>query len=224
VKRTVGIVAGVVALCMVGYIGSRLAAEPPKAPAAGTPAAPQPQTKVAVLNLSYVIKNYKKWEAFQADYKKKLEGFDAQLKPMKDDYEKYEKEIKKPEVSAATKEDYGKKMREIQRVMQDKAEDYKKVLAEFEANSFTTIYNDVKYWTERYARAKGIELVMHYNDGTTEAEVNAATNIGRKMGQGACFPLYVAEGMDISKQVVAYLNQAVTSAPTNYTKPAGSGN
>ena len=30
----------------------------------------------------------------------------------------------------------------------------------------------------RTGAPKGIELVMHYNDGTTEAEVNAATNIG----------------------------------------------
>jgi Skp family chaperone for outer membrane proteins len=221
VKRTAGIVAGVVALCLVGYIGSRLAADPPKAPATGTPAAPQPQTKVAVLNLSYVIKNYKKWEQFQADYKKKLETFDTQLKPEKEKYEGWEKEMKKAEVSAATKEEIGKKMREIQRVMQDKAEDYKKVLAEMEGNSFTTIYNDVKNMTERYARSKGIELVMHYNDGTTEAEVNAPTNIGRKMGQGACFPLYTAPGMDISQDVLKYLNAALASAPTEYTKPAG---
>jgi Skp family chaperone for outer membrane proteins len=222
VKRTVGIVAGVVALCLVGYVGSRLAAEPPKtAPTAGTPAAPQPQTKVAVMNLSYVIKNYKKWEAFQKDYKEKLEAFDKQLAPKKKEYEDWEKELKKPEVSAAQKEEIGKKMREIQRVMQDKAEDYKKVLAEFEGNSFTTIYNDVKNMTERYARSKGIELVMHYNDGTTEAEVNTPTNIGRKMGQGACFPLYTAPGMDISQDVLKYLNAALTSAPTKYTAPAG---
>ncbi len=216
-KRTVGIVAGVVALCLVGYIGSRLAAEPPKAPAA----APQPQTKVAVLNLSSVIKGYTKWKQFQDDYKKKLEDFDTKLKPMKEDYEKYEKEMKKAEIPAAQKEEYGKKMREIQRVMQDKAEDYKKVLAEYEGNSFTTIYNDVKSMTERYARSKGIELVMHYNDGTTPAEVNAPTNIGRKMGQGACFPLYTAPGMDISEDVLKYLNAALASAPTKYTDPAG---
>jgi Skp family chaperone for outer membrane proteins len=221
VKRTVGIVAGVVALSLVAYVGSRLAADPPSAPATGTPAAPQPETKIRVMNLSYVIKNYKKWEAFQKEYKDKLEAFDKQLKPMKDDYDKYDKEIKKAETPAATKEDYGKKMREIQRVMQDKAEDYKKVLAEFEGNSFTTIYNDVKNMTERYARSKRIELVMHYNDGTTEAEINTPTNIGRKMGQGACFPLYTAPGMDISKDVVNYLNAELSKAPTKYTEPAG---
>ena len=43
---------------------------------------PEPQTKVAVMNLSYVIKNYKKWETFQNDYKTKLEAFDKKLKPL----------------------------------------------------------------------------------------------------------------------------------------------
>ena len=56
---------------------------------------------------------------------------------------------------------------------------------------------------------------------TTEAEMNTANNIGRRMNQGACFPLYVTPGMDISEEVLAYLNQSVASAPTTYTPPAG---
>jgi Skp family chaperone for outer membrane proteins len=221
VKRTVVIVAGVVALSLVGYVGSRLTAQTGTATKSPAPAAPQPQTKVAVMNLSYVIKNYKKWTVFQDEYKQKLDAFDNQLKPMKENLEKWDKERNKPGTDAATKADLEKKMRETQFSMQTKADDYKKVLADFEGNSFTTIYNDVKNMTERFARNRGLELVMHYNDGTTDAEINTPTNIGRKMGQGACFPLYKAPGMDISEDVLKYLNAALTSAPTSYTPPAG---
>jgi Skp family chaperone for outer membrane proteins len=221
VKRTVVIVTAVAALSLVGYVGSRLAAQTGTQPKTAPPAAPQPpQTKVAVLNLSYVIKNYKKWETFQTDYKAKLESFDKQLEPMKKQLESWDKERSKADVNAATKADIEKKMREIQFTMQGKADDYKKVLAELEGNSFTTIYNDVKNMTERFAKARGIELVMHYNDGTTDAEINMPSNIGRKMGQGACFPLYVTPGMDISQDVLKYLNAALAAAPTQYTPPA----
>jgi Skp family chaperone for outer membrane proteins len=220
VKRTVVIVAGMLAIGLVAYLGSRLAAEPPGAtpPKTATPAAaaPQPQTKVAVMNLSYVIKNYKKWMAFQEEYKKKLEGYDAQLKTLKEQYESKEKELAKM-TDAGMKEKLAKDMRELRNQMADKTEDGKKALADMEATQFSTIYKDVQNMTERYAKSRGIELVMHYNDGTTDAEVNNPVNIGRKMSQGGCFPLYVTPGMDISKDVLAYLNQAVDS---KYT-PAG---
>jgi Skp family chaperone for outer membrane proteins len=220
VKRTVVILAGVSALCMVAYLGSRLAAEPP----AGTPAksgasaaAPQPQCKVAVLNLSYVIKNYKKWTTFQGEYKAKLETYDAALKTMKGQLDLKQEEMKKAD--AGMKEQLDKQMRDIQRAMQDKTDDGKKALADMEAKQFSTIYKDVQDMTTRYAKSRGIEIVMHYNDGTTEAEINNPMNIGRKMGQGACFPLYTAPGVDISQDVLAYLNQAVASEPTKYSTP-----
>jgi Skp family chaperone for outer membrane proteins len=221
VKRTVVILAGVSALCMVAYLGSRLAAEPP----AGTPAksgaaavTPQPQSKVAVLNLSYVIKNYKKWTTFQTEYKAKLEAYDGELKKLKGQLDLKQQNL--PKVDPGQKEQMEREMRDIQRAMQDKTEDGKKALAEMEAKQFSTIYKDVQDMTTRYAKSRNIEIVMHYNDGTTEAEVNNPMNIGRKMGQGACFPLYTAPGIDISQDVLAYLNQAVASEPTKYTPPA----
>jgi Skp family chaperone for outer membrane proteins len=221
VKRTVVILAGVTALCMVAYLGSRVAADPPGGTPAktGAPAAaPQPQSKVAVLNLSYVIKNYKKWTTFQTEYKTKLESYDGALKTMKGTLDLKQQAVQKAD--AGMKEQLEKEMRDIQRAMQDKTDDGKKALAEMEAKQFSTIYKDVQDMTTRYARARGIEIVMHYNDGTTEAEVNNPMNIGRKMGQGACFPLYTAPGIDISQDVLAYLNQAVAAEPTKYTKPA----
>jgi Skp family chaperone for outer membrane proteins len=223
VKRTVVILAGVTALCMVAYLGGRLAAEPPAGTSAkpGAPAAaPQPQSKVAVLNLSYVIKNYQKWTMFQSEYKGKLETYDGELKKMKEQLELKQKDAQKPGTDPGMKEQIDRQMRDIQRAMQDKTEDGKKVLAEMEAKQFSTIYKDVQDMATRYARSRGIEIVMHYNDGTTEAEVNNPMNIGRKMGQGACFPLYMAPGIDISADVLAYLNQAVKGAPTTYTPPA----
>src|SRR5207249_3394642 len=112
-------------------------------------------------------------------------------------------------IDPTQKEHLEKEYKEKNFVMQSKVDEYKKTLAEFDAASFTTIYNDIKNMTERYAKSRNIELVLHYNDGTTDAEVNTANNIGRKMSLGACFPMYVTPGMDISKEVLAYLNQAV---------------
>jgi Skp family chaperone for outer membrane proteins len=95
--------------------------------------------------------------------------------------------------------------------MQDKTDEGKQVLADMEAKQFSEIYKDVMGAAERHAKANGIEMVMHFNDGTTEAEVNNPNNIGRKMGQGALFPLYLAPGLDISKDVLTALNEKAGS-------------
>jgi Skp family chaperone for outer membrane proteins len=222
VKRTVVILASVSAMCVVALFGSRLIADPPAgAPKTGAAAAaPQPQCKVAVLNLSYVIKNYKKWTNFQTEYKSKLEGYDGQLKTLKATLDQKQKELQAVTTDTGMKEQLERQMKDIQRSMQDKTDDGKKALAEMEAKQFSTIYRDVQDMTTRYAKSRGIEIVMHYNDGTTDAEINNPMNIGRKMGQGACFPLYTAPGVDISQDVLAYLNQAVAQEPTKYTPPA----
>jgi Skp family chaperone for outer membrane proteins len=189
---------------------NELKKESPKA----APAVPEkPQTKVTVMNLAYVIKNYKKWKTFQTNYKAKRDEFDKELKPQKDKYDEFEKELKKDDLDAGTRKEIEKKMRDTEHLLKEQAEEYKQILADFEGESFKTIYSDVNNMAEHYAKAHGIELVMHFNDGTTEDEVNTTANIGRRMGQGALFPLYVIPGMDISKEVLALLNKEAASAP-----------
>jgi Skp family chaperone for outer membrane proteins len=167
----------------------------------------QQEPKAAILNLSYVIKHYKKWKDFQEEYKSALGRFDAQLKAQKEDLDELSKELMKPDLDADRRKQIEKQMKEIQRAMQDKTDEGKQTLAAMEAKQFSEIYKDVTGAAERHANANGIEMVMHYNDGTTDAEVNNPMNIGRKMGQGALFPLYVAPGMDISKDVLTALNE-----------------
>jgi Skp family chaperone for outer membrane proteins len=189
---------------------NELKKEIPKA----APAIPEkPQTKVAVMNLAYVVKSYNKWKTFQTDYKARLDEFDKKLKPQKDQYEEFEKDLKKADVDAGTRKEIEKKMRDTEHALKEQAEEYKQILADFEGESFKTIYSDVNNMAERYAKSHGIELVMHFNDGTTEDQLNATGNIGRKMGLGALFPVYVTPGMDISKEVLALLNKEAASAP-----------
>ena len=66
---------------------------------------------------------------------------------------------------------------------------------------------------QRYAASQGIELVLHFNDAdekTQPAEFWSPANVARKMQAGACMPLYITQGMDISEALVGMLNSNVT--------------
>src|SRR5262249_43381041 len=59
VKRTVGIAVGVATLGLAVYLGSHLWAQ--TAAPAGHPGSASPKTRIALLNLKYVVMNYGKW-------------------------------------------------------------------------------------------------------------------------------------------------------------------
>src|SRR5271166_4429060 len=80
VKRTVTIVAGIAALALVAYFGSRLWAQAPGA-AAAAPA----QTRVAVINLLQVIKNYNKAKFYETELEETLKPFRNKAEKLKSD-------------------------------------------------------------------------------------------------------------------------------------------
>jgi hypothetical protein len=71
---------------------------------------------------------------------------------------------------------------------------------------------DVEAATRRYAKANDLELVLHYNDAVTTEEVWSPKSIARKAQAGALMPLYAAEGLDITKEIVAALNRDLRRA------------
>ena len=87
-KRTVIVAAGVLALGVAICVG-RLWAQQTGA----RPAAAEPKTKVAVFNLTYVVKNYEKFKAFQEDLKASVSPFQGTDSGLKAEGEKLAKEL-----------------------------------------------------------------------------------------------------------------------------------
>ena len=82
------------------------------------------------------------------------------------------------------------------------------------------LYKEFDEAVRTYARTAGIEMVMHYNDAVLETDRNSAANIARKMSAGACMPMYLTPGLDISQDIVNTLN---AKYPTTATAPAPGG-
>jgi hypothetical protein len=62
-------------------------------------------------------------------------------------------------------------------------------------------------------------MVMHYNDAVVPADLYNSVNIERKLQTGACMPMYLAPGMNITDTISAMLNQRLGPAPA--PAPAG---
>ena len=210
-KRTVAIVAGVVTLGLALYVGGRLTADP----GAPAEAGPAPTMKVRLVNLQYVIKNYKRTEALRNEHAEVFKQYDAQIKQLKDTIEGRQKQLTDPNL-ADKRDAIEKEIKRLQREMQDKTEEARAALDKKQGDLIVLVYKEVDQAVHDFARSANIELVLHYNDAVLESDRNSAANIARKMSAGACMPMYMLPTLDISQEIVNVLNNkypATTSAP-----------
>jgi Skp family chaperone for outer membrane proteins len=210
VKRTVILAAGAVALgaaACVGALWAQTGARP-----ATPPAAAEPRTRVAIINLAYVVKHYAKFDAFQAEIKAAAAPYQAKDAQFKSEAERLAKETADPKTTAEKRDANEKRLRELQRLAEDNKNDAQKVLAKKQEDQLKILYMDVRAVVERYAQSHNFEMVLHYNDAINSTDYWSAQNIASKIQQRGLMPMYSAAGMDISQEIVKTLNQSYRPA------------
>jgi Skp family chaperone for outer membrane proteins len=221
VKRIVIVALGAVALAGVVFYVGRLWAQ------TTTPARPaEPKTRIALLNLSHVIKNYAKFKAYEEEIKTALEPYQKKEEAWRKEAEELTKKAQAPTTSQEEKDRAQKRLTEIQRSVEDNRNEVRKIVTRKQDEGLTILYREVQDVATRIARSQGFEMVLHYNDYTEPKEYWSVQNILRKMQAGALMPLYWEPGLEISQQVVANLNATYKpSAPAaaRPTAPATGG-
>jgi Skp family chaperone for outer membrane proteins len=168
----------------------------------------QPRTRIALFNIAYVVKYYNKHIKFQEQFKKEIEPFNEKHRKFNERRKQLTEELRKPETTADRKEQISKEMRDLTRDIQDNQEEAKILIAKKQGEHLQEIYKDIYQAAHRYALAHNYELVLHYTDAVTNDDYNSPQNVARKMSQGGCTPLYMAQGMEISQALVKSLNAA----------------
>ncbi len=194
--------AGVLALGTAIYVSSHLAAQQPNA----AQQQQQPKSRIAILNLTYVVKHYKKFQTYQEELKKMVEPFQAKDTSLKKEGETLTKEGQTPATTADRREKIEQRLKQIAREIEDNKNDAQKKVQQQQEGQLRTLYMDIRGVAEKYAQAHGYEMVLHYNDAVTTEDYWSAPNIARKMQAGALMPLYWTNGIDISSNIVQTLN------------------
>ncbi|MFO0881310.1 MAG: OmpH family outer membrane protein [Gemmataceae bacterium] len=201
------VMAGVMALGIAIYASNKLWAQAPASTATAV------KTRVGLLNLTYVIKNYSKFKNFQEELKKTMEPFQAKDSGLKAEGDKIAKDAQTPNATAEKREQIERKLKDIQRAIEDNKVEAQKVLMKKNEEQLKIVYMDVRSVVDRYAQAHGFEMVLHYNDAVTQEEYWSPQNILRKMQAGALMPMYIANGLDISANIVSTLNSSAGASP-----------
>jgi Skp family chaperone for outer membrane proteins len=171
------------------------------------PQPPGPRTSIAVVNLAYVLKHYEKATEFQASAKDYIETAQRREKELREKLDELKKKLE-GEKEADKREEIEKEGRKLSRKLEEFKIEAQQSLIKKQEKHITELYTEIRHAAQRYAIAHDIALVMHYNDADPESpEFNSPQNIARKIQAGACMPLYIAPGLDISKELAESLNE-----------------
>jgi Skp family chaperone for outer membrane proteins len=204
VKRSMVWTTCVLSLGAAVYFGSKLWAQP----AATTRPAATAQTKVAMLNLRWVIKNYAKYQQFidamKVEEKKYVEQLTGKQKLLEAKAKEAEKATEKQ------REAIEQEARNIQRDMEDIKLQARKVVAQRSNDEMVKVYKEVRDAAYRHATSQGFDLVLHFEGPADPNEVDSPVLVTRNMNAGGCVPLYWNPALDISGHVLKALNAQVT--------------
>ena len=222
VKRNLFIVAGVTVLGIAGYMRAQGQQQynqvQPGIQQVGNTVAPI-RTRVAVINLQSVIKQYKKWSNFETEYKQTYDSFNQEFERKKAEAASLKNQYEKAAADEQARDALQRQMRALDREVQDMGENAKKRLSKMRDDQASQIYREVEQAVEAFARANDIEMVLHYNDALTPEDKINSLNIQSKLQTRALFPMYVAPGMDITNTIALMLNQRFNGGVSAPSQP-----
>jgi RNA polymerase sigma factor (sigma-70 family) len=203
---TVCVLAALMGLGVGLWRGGSAAADPPDRRGEEPARAAEPRTRIALVNLSYVLKHDDEARAGQEAVKKQVTAYQEREKFSGSKIAAWTQELAVPGLSAENRDKLEREIRVARRVLEDDQEEARRKLEKLNDELTVALYKKVREAARRYARAHDIELVLHYNDASGEADLDSPANVQRKMQAAGCTPLYAAPGIDISKELVALLN------------------
>src|SRR5262249_49151292 len=161
VKRTVFAAAGAVALGVAIHASTLLAQT---GSTGTTSAAAQPRSRIALLNLSHVVKKYNKFTVYQEELKRAVDPFQAPDTDLKKRGQGLAKEGQAANTPPEKRDQIEKQLKELQRQIEDNKNDAQKILIKKQEEQLKTLYMDVYNVVQRVAQAHGYDMVLHYND------------------------------------------------------------
>jgi Skp family chaperone for outer membrane proteins len=227
VKNKVLWAVGALALGASVIVGGTLWAQGGGSAPAAPSATQTPPVKVAFINLAYILKHSAKWNAMMDQMKGDSKHFEDYIKPRQAQIDALTTENKDAKTTAAKKEENQLTITRLNREIEDKAAEARKLFGPKSEANMVTIYKDIQDAAARYALANGFEFVLQFQDAFEREDYNNPANIIDKMRQRACLPLWYQQGNDISMQVVTSMNEAYkklnpTTAASGTSKAPGS--
>jgi Skp family chaperone for outer membrane proteins len=191
---------------------------PATQPQPSAPVNPTAGTRVAVVNINKVLKDYQKAQKLNNDIKADVQQFAQRMEQKKAAIAGIQTEMSKPTTNAVQREQFDKQIVNIQRELQDLDAEARKVISKKQGDIALQIFREIEAVIAAVAKSNGFDLVLSYPDATESAERYSQDNIVRMLASQGAMPLFYKPHIDMTKAVVDTLN---LSYPVAAGMPAG---
>ena len=177
---------------------------------AQTGAQPTGGSRIAVVNIYTIMKNYKKVEMLNETIKTELAPIEKKMKEADEQMQAWQKIYSDPKTEPGKKEEAFKNVTAYKRYLEDLVVQRNKVLVKRGEEQAVQVYREISDAIQRFAVSNGISLVLQYYEPTESEDLWSSRNIRRKLHEcsnaGACAPIFIGQGLDVSNQVLSILN------------------
>lgn len=167
-------------------------------------------TRVAVVNIYNIMKNYKKVEMLNESLKQDMAPLEKKMKDAQEQFTAWKKIFEDPKTASKKKEEAQKNMVAYKRYMEDLVLERNKMLMKRGEEQAVQVYREIEDAIKRFSLTNGIHIVFQYYEPLEEDDRYSPRNIRRKLHEcsnvGASAPIYIANGIDVSQHVLAILN------------------
>lgn len=122
-----------------------------------------PRPTVAIIDLSYVFKNYSKFNALTADMKREVEAADAKLKGRQEELKAIAKQFSELPLGNPQRDKLEEQATEMDAAIKVEIANQRKDFLRQEAQIYYNIYAEVQETIKNYCERNGIVLVMRFN-------------------------------------------------------------
>jgi Skp family chaperone for outer membrane proteins len=216
VKKSTAALSGLIALgCIAAWAAAQTPSNPGATPnrsgvqqanATAPAASAMPSTRVGVLNINSVLKNYGKAQYLNSQIKMKVQSYVERMNKIREEVEKVQTEIKKPTTTAPMREQMEKQIVNLNRSLQDLDAEAKKKISEEQSTIAVQIFREIEQVVDAVAKTNNFDLVLSYPDATTMEEMYTQDNVVRKLASQAAIPLFYKKHIDLTDPVIKTLN------------------
>jgi Skp family chaperone for outer membrane proteins len=122
-----------------------------------------PRPTVAIIDLSYVFKNYSKFNELTANMKRQVEAADAQLKGRQEELKAIAKQFSELPLGNPERDKLEEQATEMDASIKVEVANQRKDFLRQEAQIYYNVYREVQDTIKRYCDQNGIVLVMRFN-------------------------------------------------------------
>jgi Skp family chaperone for outer membrane proteins len=174
---------------------------------------PPPPTRIAVVNIGDVFRNYARLVDGQKEMVAALAPYKKAGEQLRDESNRLQKISTDPAASVDEKNDATKKLVAIRRQQEDMNLEAQKTVGKKNEQMLIAVYADLEAAVARHAEANQIDLVLTIGEPSGDERMKFA-NINRKVAAintGGIVPLYIRPRVDITQAVLKILNDGYAS-------------